>query len=291
MNAVALGAAFAGGLAAGRIGVMVADRFAPPRTAPRRIPLQELATAAVTTAVVARFDAGWTVVPPLVAAVSLATLSAVDLRAYRLPDAITFSALGLSLAAIALESAVSGRPGALAVAAATAVGYGAVLWIAHRVRPGGLGLGDVKIGPLLGIHLGWAAAAFAPGWVAPVALAAQALLMSCLIGVAMALVLTLLRRRGFDPLPHPDQGPPPDHPDHPERPRGRASGRANPLHTGEAVARAARERSEQERDTPRPDAMSPHLPAHGLKDTALPFGPALAAGTMIAVLFADLFVG
>ena len=30
--------------------------------------------------------------------------------------------------------------------------------------------------------------------------------------------------------------------------KGRANGRANPAHTGEAVARAARERSEEERD-------------------------------------------
>ena len=43
--------------------------------------------------------------------------------------------------------------------------------------------------------------------------------------------------------------------------RGRASRRANPLHTGEAVARAARERSEQERETPWPDAAALHLPA------------------------------
>ena len=34
-------------------------------------------------------------------------------------------------------------------------------------------------------------------------------------------------------------------------PRGRANRRANPPHTGEAVARAAREHSEQERETPR----------------------------------------
>jgi DNA-binding PadR family transcriptional regulator len=39
---------------------------------------------------------------------------------------------------------------------------------------------------------------------------------------------------------------------------GRADSRANPPHTGEAVARAARERSEQERETPRPDTRGSH---------------------------------
>ena len=242
MNPVALGAAFVGGLVAGRLGVLTADRFAPARPDPRRVPLQEVATAAMITAVVARFDVGWTMIPPLVAAVSLVTLSAVDLRAYRLPDAITFPALGLSLAAVVLESGVSGHLGAIVSAVTAALGYGAVLWIAHQVRPGGLGLGDVKSGLLLGMHLGWAAGVFATGWLAPLALVAQALLVSCLIGVGMALVLARLRRRGFDPLPHPGRGSVPEH----------------------------RER---------------------FLDTALPFGPALAAGTMIAVLFPGTFVG
>ena len=49
-------------------------------------------------------------------------------------------------------------------------------------------------------------------------------------------------------------------------PRGRASRSANPVHTGEAVARAARERSEQERETPRPDATGSSLTAHALDD-------------------------
>ena len=49
---------------------------------------------------------------------------------------------------------------------------------------------------------------------------------------------------------------------------GRASSRANPLHAGEAVARAARERSEQEREAPRPDATGPDLPARVLARSA-----------------------
>ena len=48
----------------------------------------------------------------------------------------------------------------------------------------------------------------------------------------------------------------------PRRRKGRASGRANLVHTGEAVARAARERSEHERERPRPDAAGLSLPSH-----------------------------
>ena len=46
--------------------------------------------------------------------------------------------------------------------------------------------------------------------------------------------------------------------------RGPVGRRANPAHTGGAVARAARERSEQERETLRPDTTSLHLAAHVL---------------------------
>ena len=45
---------------------------------------------------------------------------------------------------------------------------------------------------------------------------------------------------------------------------GRADRRANPPHTGEAVARAARERSEQERETPRPGPGRPGLEGVGI---------------------------
>ena len=280
VSVIALVAAFVGGLAAGRLGALVADRFAPPvrahphqmqdqappaqtrgpvpwrrrpggggrllgrpgRAVRRRVPLQELVTAAATVAVVARFDVGWTMVPPLVAAVSLVTLSVVDLRAYRLPDAITFPALGLSLAAVAAEAVAAGRSDAVVSAVAAALGYGAVLWIAHELRPDALGFGDVKLGLLLGLHLGWAAGVFGRGWLDVVALVAQALLLGCLIGLGLALILWQMRRRGRDPLPHPDRDP--------------------------ATVRNSR-----------------------LLQTVLPFGPALAAGTLIAVLFADLLVG
>ena len=242
MNTAALAVALGAGLVAGRLGALVADRFAPPREARRRFPLQEMVTAAGCVAVVARFDVGWTTIPPLAAAVSLVTLSAVDLRAYRLPDAITLPALAASLAAVAAESAAAGRAGTLVEAVAAALGYAAVLWVAHELRPGALGFGDVKLGLLLGLHLGWTAGAFGKGWAAVAGLAAQALLLSCLIGLGMALLLALLRRRGLDPLPDPDRG---------------------------------------------------SDPASGVRllDTVFPFGPALASGTMIAVLFHGALLG
>ena len=65
---------------------------------------------------------------------------------------------------------------------------------------------------------------------------------------------------------------------------GRAGRRADPAHTGEAVGSdaldwAARERSEQERETPRPDAAGLHLPARPPRALA----GSLAAGGCVAL--------
>ena len=220
---------------------MVAGRFAPPSGVRRLIGLSEVSAVLLLAAVLARFGLGWSSVPPLVAAVSLLTLSIVDLRCARLPDAIVFPASALSLAAVVAASIASARPGAIVAAVAAGLGYGAVLWAAHEMRPDGLGFGDVKFALLLGLHIGWAAYSSHPKWWAVVSLTVQALLLSCLIGLAMGLAQSLLRRRR--PALRPGPG----------------CGQASP-------------------------------PPPRLLQAAFPFGPALAAGTMISVLFAEALI-
>ncbi|MDE0160964.1 MAG: A24 family peptidase [Acidimicrobiaceae bacterium] len=236
MSPAALAAAALGGFAVGRLGALVADRFAPARGRLRRFPSQEAVTGVLAAAVVARFGVGWEMVPALVAAVSLVTMSAVDLRTYRLPDALTFPALGLSLAAVAAESLAAGRGSAVVAAVSTGAGLGAAMWILHEIRPAALGFGDVKLAPMLGVNLGWAAASLERGWTAAVVLASAALLFASVVGGVLGLALALLHRRGVDALPDPER--------------------------------------------------SPDAPARRLRDTVVPFGPALSAGTMAALLLA-----
>lgn len=159
-------------------------------------------------AVVQRFGVGWEALPPLVAATSLVLLSVIDLRCYRLPDAVTLPSLAASIVAVAAASLGLGRPGAIVSALIVGAGYGAVMWAAHELRPRGLGFGDVKIAPLLGVHLGWVAGALHSGWSPVLGLAAQALLVSCVIGLAMGLGLAFLRRRGYRALEDPSHGSP-----------------------------------------------------------------------------------
>lgn len=171
------------------------------------MPFTEFTTAAAFAAVTARFGFTLEAIPALVAATALITLSAVDLRCYRLPDAIVFPSFAVSATVITGVSLVTGRPEALAGALAAAAGYGALMWAVHEANPRGLGFGDVKLSPLLGMNLGWTAAAFHDGWTAVLALTAQALLLSSMAGLALGLTVAGLRRAGRHVLPDPDLDP------------------------------------------------------------------------------------
>ena len=68
--------------------------------------------------------------------------------------------------------------------------------------------------------------------------------------------------------------------------RGRAKRRANPAHTGEAVARAARERSEQERETPPIDVSGSHLFALAKRASRWWLAPTVLASCIAAASWA-----
>ena len=253
-SGTAAGLAALVGLAAGWLLIWVVERMVGPQTLSRAARTALVAiTAAVFAAVGARFGIAWAVIVPLILAATLVALSAVDLCCYRLPDPITFGAFGASLAAMAAVAPTVGGFGTLSPALGGAAGFGAVLWAVHEVSPRGLGFGDVKLGFVCGLHLGWTAGAFHSGWSPVVGLVAAALLMAGLAGVVGGLVVAWLRRRGHQVLPDPAVPPDTDPP------------------AGPSTDRAGRFRR--------------------LVETSFPFGPALAAGTMTAVLFSNALVG
>lgn len=200
-------------------------------------PFVEVATAALWVAVALRFGWEWVALPPLVLVTALMALSVVDLYVYRLPDRITFPAIGISIVVMVVAAFGIDRPSALGRAAAGMGGYFVLLLITHLISPKGMGFGDVKLALLLGLHLGWAAGSVYVGWSAVFRFVFWALLIASVIGVAGGLVLALsrrlLRRRV---LADPEAGE-----DEPAR-----------------------------------------LLAH-----SFPFGPALAAGTVLVVLFSE----
>ncbi|HEY8318456.1 MAG TPA: prepilin peptidase [Amnibacterium sp.] len=109
-------------------------------------------------------------------------LAAIDIAEHRLPDRLVLPAWPVALAAALLEAAAGGTP--LLVAAGIAVGYGSLLLVLHLA--GGMGLGDVKLAPVLGL----AAAAASPtaGIGAP--------LLAFLVGGVIALVALIRQGAG-----------------------------------------------------------------------------------------------
>jgi leader peptidase (prepilin peptidase)/N-methyltransferase len=82
-------------------------------------------------------------------------LTVIDVRTHRLPDRLVGPGVCWLLLTLTLAAAVTGQPGALGRAVlgglASATGY----LLLGLARAGGLGLGDVKLGGLLGLWLGW----------------------------------------------------------------------------------------------------------------------------------------
>lgn len=82
-------------------------------------------------------------------------LATIDLLVYRLPDRLTLSAYPLLAGLFAAAALANGEPAqflrALLAGAALATGY----LVLALIRPGQLGLGDVKLAGLLGLALGW----------------------------------------------------------------------------------------------------------------------------------------
>ena len=82
-------------------------------------------------------------------ALVLAVSTVTDLRERLILDAVLAPA-----ALVALAVTITAEPGALAPRLGAAAGAGGFLLAAALARPGGMGLGDVKLAAVMGLHLG-----------------------------------------------------------------------------------------------------------------------------------------
>jgi leader peptidase (prepilin peptidase)/N-methyltransferase len=117
--------------------------------------LAPVATAVAWAAVAARLGADPALPAFLVLSTVLVAVAAIDLRHYVVPNRIVAPALGAGLVLLVGAAALTGEWGRLGSALLGAVaGFNALLLI-HLVQPRGMGLGDVKLAGVLGLHLGW----------------------------------------------------------------------------------------------------------------------------------------
>lgn len=163
---------------------------------PQRLPVGLAAASAATGLVLGWSRAGEADLPAFLVLGVLGTAMAyVDLRRHLLPDLLTLPALlvgAAMLGAVALLGVAdpsTSYPRAWACAGL----LGLVYLVMALIVPAGLGLGDVKLAPVLGLYLGWLS------WSAPIVATVAAFVVGGLVGVVL-LVLRRASRRSSIPF-------------------------------------------------------------------------------------------
>lgn len=82
-------------------------------------------------------------------------LGRVDLKVFRLPDVLTFPAFGGTAALLGIAALLPHHQGSWVRALFGAVAVGFVYLLLFLINPAGMGFGDVKLAPTLGLALGW----------------------------------------------------------------------------------------------------------------------------------------
>ncbi|HET9077562.1 MAG TPA: prepilin peptidase [Acidimicrobiales bacterium] len=151
-----------------------------------RYPLVELLTAAVFVSVALRFGWSWTLPAEIIFSAGLVALSLIDMDHLLLPRAVVYPLGAAVLAALVLAAGVQGSWGRLGVAAVCAAVEFAVLFVINWVSPRSLGFGDVRLGPVIALALGWI------GW----RYAFLGFLAANLLGAVVGIALIALKRAG-----------------------------------------------------------------------------------------------
>lgn len=140
---------------------------------------------------------GWSVglLPVLVLIPGLVAASTVDFVCWRIPARFVYLTSAGVLVAFGVAIAVSAPPRSIVGALIGAGLYLALLGGMHLVSPRSLGFGDVRLGGLIGLVVGWT------GWVSehpiagPLNWTLLALMAGSLVGSVAGVVVLVLRRR------------------------------------------------------------------------------------------------
>jgi leader peptidase (prepilin peptidase) / N-methyltransferase len=147
-------------------------------------PWTAVACAAACGAVAARAGSGPELVVWLLLVPAGLLLARVDLQVFRLPDVVTLPAMAATAALLGGAALLPGHGGSWPRAVEAGAALGALYFLLFFVNPSGMGFGDVKLAPTLGMTLGWY------GW--PVVVAGT--FAGFLLGAVAGLVLVAARR-------------------------------------------------------------------------------------------------
>ncbi|GAA0289635.1 A24 family peptidase [Kineococcus aurantiacus] len=153
-----------------------------------RYPLVELATALLFAGIAALVGLTWALPAYLYLAGIAVPLALIDLQVRRLPDQIVLPSYAVALVLLTVASAGTGDWAALLRALVGGVSLFALYALIFVVKPGGMGLGDVKLAGVLGLYLAWW------GWDALAVGGFLAFLIGGLIAVGLILFTSAGRR-------------------------------------------------------------------------------------------------
>ena len=102
-----------------------------------------------------RFDGGIIVAAFCVLMSGLLILTFIDLRTHRLPREVTYVVMGIGAVLLSVAAIVDDQPRRIYMATLGAVISVSVMSVLYLFSRGGLGDGDVRMSPLLGMYLGW----------------------------------------------------------------------------------------------------------------------------------------
>ena len=156
----------------------------------RRYPAVELATAVLFGLVAALVGPSWILPAALYLTAAGVALALIDVDVHRLPDAIVLPSYPVVAALLALASLDPGGDGsdwpALLRALLGGLAMAGVYLALILLKPGGMGLGDLKLGGVLGMFLAWF------GW----GTWAIGLFLPFLLGGVFGVTLMAMRRAG-----------------------------------------------------------------------------------------------
>jgi leader peptidase (prepilin peptidase) / N-methyltransferase len=156
-----------------------------------RYPLVELAMGLLWSLLTLRLVAtglGWAVPAYLALAFVCLVLAVIDASTRLLPNRITYPAFPVLLGLLLVASLGLGDLGRLARGLLAAAAVGAFFLLLALISPRGMGLGDVKLAPTLGLAMGWLS------WGTVAVGVFAGFLLGGLAGVAAILVLGLTRK-------------------------------------------------------------------------------------------------